>query len=259
MSVIELTDVSLIRDDKFLLKDLNWKVKSGEHWAVIGKNGSGKTLTLSMICGYLWPSNGKIEVLGKTFGSVDLRELRKKIGWVTSSLEYKLQEKSIKTEEIVFSGIFASIGLYDKITSRDKDFAYKQMKFMSCFELRNRDFSTLSTGEKKRVIIARALSAKPELLILDEPANGLDIAAREGFLNSLEQLSNTGISVVFVSHHIEEILGFVSHCLLLKDGEVLKKGKKESILNSESVSKCLDINIEIEQNGLRYTSRLQKT
>jgi len=257
LSVIELKDVSLVRDDKFLLKDLNWRVQNGEHWAVIGKNGSGKTLTLSMICGYLWPSSGQVEVLDKTFGNVDLRQLRKKIGWVTSSLEYKLQEKSIKTEDIVFSGIFASIGLYDKITSKDKDFAYEQMKFMSCFELRNRDFSTLSTGEKKRVIIARALSAKPELLILDEPANGLDIAAREDFLNSLEKLSKTGTSVIFVSHHIEEILGFISHCILLKDGKVLEKGKKDSILNNKSLSKCLDINLEIEKNGLRYVSRVQ--
>ena len=256
MSTINLSDVSLVRNGKTLLKDINWKVEKGEHWALFGRNGSGKSLTLNILCGYLWPTTGTVEVLDQVFGQTNLRELRKKIGWVSNSLEYKLQAKEFKVEDIVFSGIFSSIGIYDHLKAEDKEFAYKQMDLMNCLELSKRNFATLSTGEKKRVIIARALSAKPELLILDEPANGLDLKTREDFLNSIEKLSSTGTSIIFVSHHIEEILGFISHCILLKDGKVLSKGKKDSVLNNTELSKCLDAKVEIEKNSNRYRSKI---
>ena len=254
MAVIKLDNVSLLRDERSILKNVSWEVKKGQHWAIIGRNGSGKTLTLKIVCGYLWPSVGSVQVLDKNFGQIDLRLLRRQIGWVTPSLEYQLQQNSLKVQDIVYSGIFASIGLYDELSAEQKDFANQQIEFMHCTNLADRSFSTLSTGEQKRVIIARALAAKPDLLILDEPATGLDIASREDFLDKIKALSDAPNkpTIIYVSHHIEEILPFITHCILLKNGQVLAQGEKEEILTDSLLSECLDKKLEIKTRVNRY-------
>ncbi len=166
---IEVKNLSYRRDDKTLLSGIEWKVRKGEHWALLGLNGSGKTTLLNMITGYLWPTTGVISVLGETYGSVDLREMRKSIGWVSSSLQEKLYA-SDKAQVVVLSGKYATIGLYDKPDEKDYEQASELMKRLGCSHLWDRTYQTCSQGEKQKLLIARALMANPRLLILDEPA-----------------------------------------------------------------------------------------
>lgn len=170
--IIEMNNVSWYRDNKTILNQVNWQVSKNEHWAVLGLNGSGKTTILNMINGYIWPSQGQMAVLGHPFGTVDLRDLRKMIGWVSSSLQEKLYA-SDKTQHVVISGKHASIGLYEKPSLEDFEQAKEHMKRLNCLHLYDRTYQSCSQGEKQKLLIARALMASPKLLILDEATNGL--------------------------------------------------------------------------------------
>lgn len=184
---IDVQGITYNRDQKTLLADVTWRVRKGEHWALLGLNGSGKTTLLNMITGYIWPTRGSVAVLGETYGTVDLRELRKSIGWVSSSLQEKLHA-SDRTQYVVLSGKFATIGLYDKPDDDDFEQAAELMRQLGCAHLWDRPYQTCSQGEKQKVLIARALMASPKLLILDEPCNGLDLFARETLLGGIEAL-----------------------------------------------------------------------
>lgn len=166
--MIDAKQVSVIRDSKYILKEVSWSVKAGEHWAILGLNGSGKTTLLNMINGYLFPSKGELQVLGKIFGKYDLRELRKSIGWVSTAIQERLYGTE-SVEDTVLSGKFASIGLYEEPSKEDRDFARSLLERLSSVHLSDRIYQTLSQGEKQRVLIARGLMSSPRLLILDEP------------------------------------------------------------------------------------------
>ena len=185
--IIQMKNVSLINGSKDILRDLNWSVRRGENWAIIGLNGSGKTTLLSMVSGYVWPSRGEISVLGKRFGSYDIRELRKKIGWVSSSLQENFYRNET-AEEIVLSGKFATIGLYDSPKSRDAEHAMMLLSQLQCEYTAAQPYWTLSQGEKQKVLIARGLISSPRVLILDEPCAGLDIVSREHLLTLIEHI-----------------------------------------------------------------------
>lgn len=233
------------------MKNINWTVKSGEHWAVIGLNGSGKTTLLKMITGYLSPSKGEMTVLGNKFGRVDLRELRKSIGWVSSSLQESLYITDT-VEEIVLSGKYASIGLYEKPGKEDIDTAENLINQFRLSEMKDRMYYTLSQGEKQKVIIARSLMCSPHLLILDEPCIGLDIFARENFLSLVEQICNMENSptLLYVSHHIEEITPSFQHILFLKKGEIYSAGKTKDLLSDQNLKKFYGKPVEIDwKNG----------
>ena len=261
MAVVSLSDVTLIRNSKELLSNVSWQINAGEHWALIGRNGSGKTLTLKIISGYLWPTTGSVEVLDSKFGEVDLREIRKRIGWVSPGLQYSLQ-KPVPVEEVVLSGFSASFGSHsgvkDEITDSMRERARDAMLFMECEHLKDRLFNTLSTGEEKRVVIARALLGEPELLILDEPCNGLDLVSREEFLRAIKKLGakKDGPTIIHVTHHVEEIMPFVTHCSLMKDCKVSAQGTKEEMLTTELLSSALGLDVSIEKRAGRYYSRL---
>lgn len=246
-----MRNVSWRRDGKYILNSIDWTVRGGEHWAVIGLNGSGKTSLLGIVSGYIFPSEGEVTVLGKTFGSCDLRELRKSIGWVSSSLQENLLTEE-KVESIVLSGRFASIGLYDRPTARDRRRATEMMEQFGCLEFKDRAYSTLSQGEKQRVILARALMNSPKVLVLDEPCTGLDIFAREHFLSALEDIarSSNPPSMLYVSHHIEEILPVFNHTLLLKKGSVHSSGETRSVLKQSNLIDFFESPVEIAwRNG----------
>jgi iron complex transport system ATP-binding protein len=261
MSVIKLSKVTLVREGETLLNDVSWEVTSGQHWALIGKNGSGKTLTLRVVCGYLWPSTGSVEILDQRFGQCDIRELRKKIGWVTPALQFQLLQRNFIVKDIVLSGCYASIGLFERPNDEFLARAQDKMKFMGCDHLADREFSTLSTGEQKRVVLARALAAEPELLILDEPCTGLDLVSREDFLTSIEKLgtaaekSSIAPTVIYVTHHVEEIMPFISHCMLMKDRGVYSAGEKGEVLSSSHLSNVLGASIKVEpKNGRTFVN-----
>lgn len=236
-SVIQMKDVSWRRQRKIVLENINWEVKKGEHWAVLGLNGSGKTTLLNMVNGYIWPTTGEVSVLNKKFGRTDLRILRKKIGWVSSSLEERINGRELP-ENIIVSGKYASIGLYENPTEKDFQEVQTLLELFKIDYLKGRRYETCSNGEKQKILIARALMAQPELLILDEPSSGLDFIAREELLATINMLASKeqAPTMILVTHHIEEVLPEFSHALLLRDGSVYKCGEKEDIFTSDQLT-----------------------
>lgn len=249
LTIIEVDHVTWRREGTYILKDIHWKVEKTEHWAILGLNGSGKTTLLNMLNGYIWPTTGYVTVLHERFGQTDIRELRKRIGWVSSSLQERIVPTQ-KVEQIVISGKFGSTGLYDERTSEDETRAYELLQQLHVAHLCGKDYGVCSQGEQQRVLIARALMAEPELLILDEPTNGLDFIAREQLLHSIEQIVKgpDAPTLLFVTHHIEEISPVFTHILLLKDGQVFSKGTRKEILQNTSMSTFFDKNVQITWN-----------
>lgn len=258
--VIELQSVSWQRwaegKNHLILDQISWQVARGEHWAVLGLNGSGKTTLLNMINGYIWPTSGSMRVLGRTFGQVDVRELRKEIGWVSSALQEGVRS-SEKTEHLVVSGKYASIGLYERPQPGDIDRAAELMEQLGCLHTFGRSYGSCSQGEKQKLLIARALMASPQLLILDEATNGLDFLAREALLASIEQLAeeHDTPTILFVTHHIEEVLPVFRKTLLLQRGTVFAQGDSAEILTSERLSSFFQIPVQVEwQQGRPWLS-----
>jgi iron complex transport system ATP-binding protein len=249
--VIEMREVSWITEKKYILRDINWQVEDDEHWAVIGLNGSGKTSLLNIVAGYNWPSTGEVSVLRKRFGSYDIRELRKKIGWVSSFLQEQLYADET-AGEIVLSGKFATIGLYDKPKKQDIEHAFHLLKKLRCEHSAKQPYRTLSQGEKQKVLIARALMHSPRLLILDEPCGGLDIFSREHLLSLIETISRqkAAPTLLYVSHRIEEILPVFTHTLLLRGGEIHSQGKTREVLTKTNLSDFYETEVEVKwRNG----------
>lgn len=246
-NIIELDGVTWKRGKKTILQKVDWSVNKGEHWAVLGLNGSGKTMLLNMVNGYIWPTTGKVSVLEKKFGTTDLRELRKSIGWVSSSLQERIKDNE-RPENIIVSGKYASIGLYVKPTVQDFKRAEQLMNQLDCIHLQGRTYQTCSQGEKQKILIARGLMGAPELLILDEPTNGLDFIAREELLETIQQLTKQeeAPTLIFVTHHIEEILSEFTHTLLLRNGSVFDKGRREDMLTNEKLSTFYNKPVEVE-------------
>lgn len=249
MNVIDIQNVTWQRENQHILQNINWSVNHGEHWAIIGANGAGKTALLNIINGYMWPTSGQVTILGKQFGHYDLRELRKSIGWVSSSLFERFNRFRVneQTLHVVLSGKFASIGVYEDISEEDRQEAYDLLQFFNCSPLAEKPFNVLSQGQKQRVLLARAWMTKPELLILDEPCTGLDLLARENLLQAVERLADApdGPTILYVSHHVEEIIPLFTHALLLKDGQILASGKKERTLTDDRLSTLFDVPIDL--------------
>ncbi|MDF2722097.1 MAG: molybdenum transporter ATP-binding protein [Paenibacillus sp.] len=254
--IIDIEHVTYRPSGVTLLNDVSWQVSRGEHWALLGLNGSGKTTLLNLINGYFWPAQGSVSVLGHRFGEVDLRELRKAIGWVSTSLQEKLYV-SDRTQNIVISGKHASIGLYDKTSDDDIGLARSLMEMLGCAHLWDREFRTSSQGEKQKLLIARALMAKPRILILDEPCNGLDLFSRERLLASIRDLaaSEAAPTLIYVTHHTEEILPVFTHALLLRRGEVVRSGLCEDVLTTATLSAFFESPVMLEKHNDRVYVR----
>lgn len=245
--MIDMKDVSWRRNGKTILSAIDWCVNKGEHWGVLGLNGSGKTTLLNMVNGYIWPTTGEISVLGSVFGKKDLRELRKSIGWVSSSLEEKINGRQL-VQRIVVSGKHAQTVVYNEPSKADYEEAYEIMALMRCSYLRDQPYETCSNGEKQKILIARGLMAKPNLLILDEPTSGLDFVAREELLMMIEQLiiRDHAPTIILITHHIEEILPEFSHVLLLQDGTVFDQGRREEVIIESKLSNFFERAVNID-------------
>ncbi|WP_390410366.1 ABC transporter ATP-binding protein [Lacticaseibacillus jixiensis] len=248
--ILAFRDVSLERTTKTILKHIEWSIKPGENWAILGLNGAGKTTMLKMIHGDLWPTSGQLEVLGGVFGHTSIPELTKRIGWVSTALQDWLHGGDL-VEKIVLSGKFASIGLYERYTQAELDQAKAILVEMGGGKLIGKPYAVLSQGERQVVMIARALMAKPELLILDEPCNGLDLFAREGLLQRVANIANmdNAPALLFVSHYTEELMPCFTHVMLLKDGEVFAQGAREDLLNADKLSEFYAKPIQTAQIG----------
>lgn len=253
---IRLEDVTFIRSHRVILDQIEWRVHPSDHWLVLGANGSGKTTLLQLLAGYLWPSRGRIRVLGEQFGQVDLRELRKRIGWVGSFLQAQIPPAQ-RPLDLIVSGKFASIGIFETPKEEDYRQAREIAERLHCSHILNSPYAVLSQGEKQRLLIGRALINNPRLFILDEPCAGLDLPAREQLLGTLQDLGRApdAPTMIFVTHHLEEVMPVFTHAFLLKDGRCLAQGEKESMLSSELLSETFGIAIEVVEEGKRYWAR----
>src|SRR6201996_2041179 len=222
MSTKPIFEVEKLRveRDAVILHEVNWRVERGQHWVILGANGSGKTSLLSALTGYLMPPAGELSVLGQSYGQSDWRELRKHIGLVSSSVRQMMHDEEPALETVI-SGKYAMIDFWGRASARDRAEARRILEQIECSYLAERPWLVLSQGERQRVLIGRALMARPRLLILDEPAAGLDPAAREHFLQFLQRIGQRpdAPTLVFVTHHVEEIMPVFSHVLILKNGQ----------------------------------------
>lgn len=247
VKVIDIVNMSWRRQGKEILQNMNWQVNSGEHWAVLGLNGAGKTTLLNMVNGYIWPTTGEVTVLGRKFGSTNIRELRKVIGWVSSSLGERINGRHT-VKDIIVSGKFAAVGLvFEDPTEADFTKADGLMARLGIEYLSDKPYEVCSNGEKQKILISRALMADPKLLILDEATSGLDFVAREELLETIGNLAveKSAPTIIFVTHHIEEVLPVFSHALLLKGGTVFAQGKREKVLSNENMSKLYQREITV--------------
>jgi iron complex transport system ATP-binding protein len=251
-----LEDVSFVRGHRVILDRISWRIDPGDHWVVLGANGSGKTTLLQLLAGYLWPTRGRITVLGEPFGQVDLRELRKKIGWVGSFLQAQIPSQ--RPLDIIVSGKYASIGIFDSPGEEDYEQARALANRLDCQRILDSPYGVLSQGEKQRLLIARALIHHPKLLILDEPCAGLDLVAREHLLDTLEGLgrAKNAPTMILVTHHLQEVMPAFTHAFVLREGRCLVKGRKEEVLRSEILSRAFGIPVQVVEAGGRYQTRM---
>jgi iron complex transport system ATP-binding protein len=251
--ILEVSDLRIERGGTKILDGLSWRVQAGEHWVILGANGSGKTSLLSALTGYLMPTSGEISLLGETYGQSDWRELRKKIGIVSSSVRQMMSDDEPALETVA-SGKYAMIDFWGRLTRAEKIQAQKLLRQVECEYLAERAWRVLSQGERQRVLIGRALMAKPRVLILDEPCAGLDPAARENFLQFLQRLGaqKNSPTLVLVTHHVEEIMPVFSHVLVLNDGKILAAGEKTKTLTTKNLSRAFDSKAKVNFADARY-------
>jgi iron complex transport system ATP-binding protein len=250
--ILEISNLRIQRDGVVILDDVNWRVERGQHWVILGANGSGKTSLLSALTGYLMPTAGEISLLGKIYGQSDWRELRKKIGIVSSAVRQMMADEEPAIETVA-SGKYAMIDFWGRLSRTDQAKASKLLKQVECEYLTERPWRVLSQGERQRVLIGRALMAKPRVLILDEPCAGLDPAAREHFLQFLQRLGKkkNAPTLVLVTHHVEEIMPVFSHVLILKKGGVRAAGKKSATLTVKNLSRAFDAELKLQSKAGR--------
>lgn len=252
-TILEVSQLLIRRGNTLILDEVSWQVERGQHWVILGANGSGKTSLLSSLTGYLPPTAGDITVLGRRYGESDWRELRKEIGIVSSSIRQLMADSEPALDSVV-SGKYAMIDFWGRPTRADRLAAMRILRQIECEYLAERPWLYLSQGERQRVLIGRALMAKPRLLILDEPCAGLDPAAREQFLAFLQRLgSRKGApTLVLVTHHVEEIMPVFTDVLVLKDGKVLTVGKKATVLTAATLSETFSAKMKLRRLGQRY-------
>ena len=255
-SILAVNGLRIARGHTTILRDVTWSVAPGENWVILGANGSGKTSLLKALTGYLSPTAGGISLLGRRYGECDWRELRFKIGVVTSAFTASIPpaEPAVDT---VMSGKYAQLDLWHRTTRADRTAALRLLRATGLGALAAREWVYLSQGERQRVLIARALMARPQLLILDEPCAGLDPVARENFLQFIEKLARrrgaTKPALVLVTHHVEEIMPAFTHALLLQGGCVHAAGPRREVLTSRNLSAIFGAPLQLARRGHRLS------
>jgi iron complex transport system ATP-binding protein len=251
--ILSVEKLRVVRDGLVILDDVSWRVQRGEHWAVLGANGSGKTSLFSVLLGYLTPTAGEIALLGERFGEADWRALRLKIGLVSSAVRQLMADTEPALDSVA-SGKYAMIDFWGTPNRADRALAKKILRRIECAHLADRPWAVLSQGERQRILIGRALMANPRLLILDEPCAGLDPAAREHFLQFLQRLGSKKKSptLVLVTHHVEEITPVFTHVLALRAGRVLAAGRKSTTLTSRVLSATFGADVKLKTTAGRH-------
>jgi len=256
MSALRLAGVGLVRDGSRILHAIDWTVGDGERWIVLGANGSGKTTLVRIASLYLHPSTGTVEVLGEQLGRVDVRQHRRRIGVVSASFADLLRPGLTATEDVMTAKFAALEPWWHSYEDEDRAKAIELLGRFGCQALADHPFTTLSSGERQRVQLARTLMTDPGLLLLDEPTAGLDLGGREDLVQRLAVLARDPATpaTILVTHHVDEIPEGYDHGLLLRDGRVLASGPIEDVLTSESLSDCFGLAVTLERRGGRWSA-----
>jgi len=256
-AVLDLSGVTVVRDGRPLLDDVSWAVGADERWVVLGPNGAGKTTLVQVASGRMHPTRGRAEVLGEELGLVDVFELRPRIGLASAALAERVPP-SEKVVDVVLTASYGMVGRWrEEYEGPDHDRALELLAALGVAGLERRTYGTLSEGERKRVQIARALMSDPELVLLDEPAAGLDLGGREDLVRRLGALvaDPTSPALVLVTHHVEEIPPGVTHALLLRGGRVVGQGPVEQVLTAEALGATFGLRLHVERSGGRWSAR----
>jgi iron complex transport system ATP-binding protein len=252
--VVRMDGVGVRRGASTLLELVDWQVELDEKWVVLGPNGAGKTTLLRLAATELHPSYGTVHVLGERLGRTDVFELRPRIGFSSAALGGRIPGDEVVSDLVVSAG-YAVLGRWrERYEALDNARAAGLLAALGVEGMSGRRFGTLSEGERKRVLIARALMTDPELLLLDEPAAGLDLGGREDLVARLATLADDPDSpaTVLVTHHVEEIPPGFTHAMLMRDGAVVAQGLLEAVLNEENLSKTFGLDLVVQRSGTRY-------
>jgi iron complex transport system ATP-binding protein len=257
--ILKITGLRVTRGATAILRGVGWTVRRGEHWVILGPNGSGKTSLLKALTGYLSPTEGAIELLGRSYGECDWRDLRLHVGIVTSALQASIPPAETALETVV-SGRYAQLDLWATPTRADKAGARRLLASVGAGALAAREWLYLSQGERQRVLIARSLMARPRLLILDEPCAGLDPVAREEFLGHLGALARrrAGPALILVTHHAEEIVPGFTHALLLRAGRVHASGPVARTVTTAALSGAFGARIRVRRLRGRFQALVRQ-
>lgn len=251
---IRLTGVGFRRDGRWILDNIHWSVPAGTCAAILGPNGSGKSTLTRIIAGHLWPTVGEVNVLGEAFGQVDLHQLRRQIRLVQSSSPVEM-DPDLTALQVALTGYFGTLGLYDPVTEEMHRGAAEILDRVGLHQVADHRYTTLSNGERMRVLIARALVLSPQLLMLDEPTAGLDLLAREQVLATIQALFESGNrppTVLFITHHLEELPPATAQVLLLGDGEAVAAGSPGEVLRAEVLSPVYGCPMQVHEAGGRH-------
>lgn len=255
--LVDMRDVEFVRGGRTLVGPVTWQVELDERWVVIGPNGAGKTTLIRMASAQEFPSAGTVFILGERVGAADMRDLRAAIGVTSSAVAQRVPEDE-KVGDLVVSAGYAILGRWrEDYDEMDYQQALEVLEQVGAIHLMDRRWGTLSDGEKKRVLVARAVMTNPELLILDEPAAGMDLGGREDLLGYLGDLAMDpdAPAIVMITHHLEEIPAGFTHAMLLDEGEVVAQGLIDDVLTSENVSRAYHQPIEVTNDDGRYFAR----
>lgn len=246
-----------MRGGEEILRGLSWESRVGEHWVILGPNGSGKSTVAAMICGYEWPSNGRVSVLGETYGRVDLRKMRERIGFFQPALQAQLDvfHPGSTALDVVLTGYDGSLARYRDYPPGVEERARRL--FAEYFDTQSfapeREFRKLSSGERRKVLLLRIFLSNPELILLDEPYESLDIPSRAALERMLEDhVREHAVPVITILHRVEEIPAFATHVAMIQAGTVADAGPVETTLTSEKLSALYDVPLKLGRDAGRY-------
>lgn len=259
--VLSLADVTVRRGGNDIVDRVTWDVREGERWVVLGRNGAGKTTILQLAAARMHPTSGTVEILDERLGRVDVFELRPRIGFSSTALAQHVPEDE-RAIDVVVTASYGVTGRWrEEYEELDTARAMALLEVFGVADLAHRTYGTLSEGERKRVQIARSLMTDPELLLLDEPAAGLDLGGREELVGALSELAADPASpvTVLVTHHVEEIPPHFTHLLLLRDGAALAAGPIEQTLTAENLTAAFGLPLVVERHGERWSARADRS
>ncbi len=255
--VLSLKNLTLVRDGKNILEEINWSVSADQRWVIVGPNGAGKTTLLKLVAAQLQPSSGTAQILGETLGEINVFELRTRIGFASSAVAGRIPNSEMVIDAVMTASYAITGRFKEKYEDVDIRRAKRVLKEWDLSHLAERPFGTLSDGEKKRTQIARAVMPDPELLLLDEPVASLDIGSREATIKILSGYAShpKAPAIIMVTHHLEEIPSGFTHALVLNNGKIVEAGPITQTLTTEKLSAAYGLELEVALVSGRFTVR----